>query len=185
MFSNVANFFRFSFAAINALPVTACGHAAIVHPPSTLKCNAMADDDGVFRAYATDKTDKKPDEMRMNASLLIRDAAMLTQPGSSGAYILLAHAIELLLKAYLHKMGKSLSDLQRQYSHHIDKLLRDAKAQGLVVSDAETDNYSDRLAAAIDKAALRYDFSFANLPMTERLVRCAKSLERDVNATLT
>jgi len=142
------------------------------------------DTDGVTRVFATDKRDKKPVEMCTNAILLNQDCKRLTKSLSSGPYILLAHAIELLLKAYLHKQGESLDDLRKSYGHDLVELLKDARGRGLTVSDPEADNFIYRLNTALEKAALRYEFYFSDLPMVDRLAKFSETLAKDVKQTL-
>jgi hypothetical protein len=132
---------------------------------------------------AAGEKDLKPAEMCANAILLIRDCKRLDKVESSGAYILLSHAIELLLKAYLHKQGGALDGLPKKYRHGMVELLNEARAKGLGVSDQEADSFISRLDLALDRASLRYEFYFQDLPGVDRLLKFSDALANDVNRT--
>jgi hypothetical protein len=143
--------------------------------------NEMTDDSGITRIFISDGSPKaKALEMYTNAGLFISDADRLLMLPSAGPYVLLAHAIELLLKAYLHSTGIPLDDLRKRFSHKLDELQAETERVGLVISDPDANDLTTRLAVSLEKAALRYDFNFQNLPMHGRLIAFARSLQSDV-----
>lgn len=141
----------------------------------------MADDSGITRVFISDGSpNAKALEMYTNAGLFIGDAEPLIMRPSAGPYVLLAHAIELLLKAYLHGTGVPLEDLRKKFSHKLDGLLAETQKVGLAISDPEAVTLVGRLAVALEKAALRYEFDFQNLPMHDRLITLARNIQADV-----
>src|SRR5262245_52004010 len=61
-------------------------------------------------------------------------------PDLTGEYILVFHAVELGLKAFLIRQGVAEEDLRRPpYGHDLVKLYEDAKARGLSLQSPEAD----------------------------------------------
>src|ERR1700676_1152124 len=99
-------------------------------------------------------------EWKTHAGIILRDVELIQQNlYSSGPYILLAHAIELLLKAYLKGVAAlKPGPKEEDHGHDIDRLLDEAKKAGLILSDHDTEELVHRLARAIKGARLRYVF---------------------------
>jgi hypothetical protein len=127
-----------------------------------------------------------PLEMKTNASLLLNDVELIQQNmHSSGPYILVAHAIELMLKAYVKGVtAQNRTRKPENVSHDIALALKEAKKAGLVCSDPNTGEVVERLAKAVKDANLRYRFSFQDMydPMT--CLRVARALQKDIRAVV-
>lgn len=139
----------------------------------------------VTRAIITDDTPMGLSlEFKTHAVVLLNDVEQIQgNMHSSGPYILLAHAIELLLKAYLKGVvALKPRPKKKDLGHDIDRLLEEAKAEGLKLSDADTDEFVRRLAMAIKDAQLRYVFAFADLPPPMDGLRVARALAADVSS---
>jgi hypothetical protein len=122
-------------------------------------------------------------EFKTHANVILNDVALIQQNmHSSGPHILLAHAIELLLKGYL-KGAVALKPRPKEedHGHDIDRLLEEAKKEGLKLSDPDTDELVMRLAAAIKDAQLRYAFPFQDLPPPMDGLRVARALSNDIS----
>ncbi|MBR1171208.1 hypothetical protein [Bradyrhizobium liaoningense] len=124
-------------------------------------------------------------EWKTHATILLNDVALIEQNmHSSGPHILLAHAIELMLKGYI-KAADALKPRRKahkeNYGHHISGLLAEAKSKGLTLSDADTEEYVDRLGKAIKDAQLRYSFPFYDLPTPMEGLRVARALMNDIS----
>jgi hypothetical protein len=146
----------------------------------------MALTTSVTRAIIIDNTPMGlPLEFKTHANIILNDVALIQQNmHSSGPHILLAHAIELLLKGYLKGVEamkpRGKAD-EEDYGHDINRLLEDAKAAGLNLSDPDTDELVQRLAAAIKDAQLRYRFPFEELPPPMDGLRIARALSQDIS----
>jgi hypothetical protein len=84
----------------------------------------------VTRDIITDNTPMAiPLEMKTNASLLLNDVELIQENmHSSGPYILVAHAIELMLKAYVKGVAaQNRTGKPKNVSHDIALALKDAK----------------------------------------------------------
>jgi hypothetical protein len=139
---------------------------------------------GVTREIVTDNSPMALSiEWKTHANIILRDVELIQQNlHSSGPHILLAHAIELLLKAYLKgaaavKPGPKEED----YGHDIDRLLDQAKKAGLTPSDPDTEELVQRLARAIKEARLRYVFPFHDLPAPMDGLRVARAISKDIS----
>ncbi len=103
---------------------------------------------------------------------------------SHGQYFLLIHAIELMLKCYLHERGVSLETLAtRAYGHDLEKLFNAAVDKGLVASNGHTVPILVRLNKYTKKARIRYDMSFL-LPLISDVEAVARSLFEDTEPRL-
>jgi hypothetical protein len=146
----------------------------------------MALTTGVTRVIVTDNGPLAESiEWKAHATVLLNDVALIQQNmHSSGPHILLAHAIELMLKGYI-KAVDALKPRRKadkeNYGHHISGLLAEAKAKGLTLSDADTEEYVDRLAKAIKDAQLRYSFPFYDLPTPMEGLRVGHALMNDIS----
>src|ERR1700680_2344684 len=85
-------------------------------------------------------------EWKTHAGIILRDVELIQQNVySSGPHILLAHAIELLLKAYLKGVAAMKpSPKEEDYGHDIDRLLDQAKNAGLTLSDSDAEELVQR-----------------------------------------
>jgi hypothetical protein len=124
-------------------------------------------------------------EWKTHANVLLNDvAAIQGHMHSSGPHILLAHAIELMLKGYIKAVDalKPRRKVDKEnFGHQIDGMLAEAKAKGLTLSDPDTDEYIDRLAKAIKGAQLRYAFPFYDLPTPREGLRVARAVMSDIS----
>lgn len=102
--------------------------------------------------------------------------------GGAPVYVLYAHAIEMVLKSFLLRMGKSKTQLKK-ISHDLNKLLTEAKGLGLSVSDPDTDNIVSRINEALKNAALRYEFPHS-MPLVGDVEDVAKALLKDTQPPL-
>jgi hypothetical protein len=145
----------------------------------------MALTTGVTRAIATDGSPMALSiEWKTHADILLRDVERIQHNFfSSGPYILLAHAIELLLKAYLKGVAAlKPGPKEEDCGHDIDRLLAQAEKVGLTLSDPDTEELVQRLARAIEDAQLRYVFPFRDLPPPMDGLRVARAISRDVGS---
>lgn len=122
-------------------------------------------------------------ESRTHANIILRDVELIQQNlHSSGPHILLAHAIELLLKAYLKGVAAMKPGPREEgLGHDIDRLLDQAKKAGLTLSDPDTEELVQRLARAIKDARLRYVFTFHDLPPPMDGLRVARAINKDIS----
>lgn len=144
----------------------------------------MALTTGVTRAIVTDNSPMAISiEWKTHANVILGDVELIQHNlHSSGPHILLAHAIELLLKAYLKGVAAlKPAPKEEDYGHDIDRLLDQAKKAGLTLSDPDTDELVQRLARAIKDARLRYVFSFHDLPPPTEGLRVARAIREDIN----
>jgi hypothetical protein len=144
----------------------------------------MALTTGVTRVIVTDNTPMSlPLEFKAHAVILLNDVERIQgHMHSSGPHILLVHAIELLLKAYLKGVfALKPRPKKEDLGHDIDRLLDEAKAEGLTLSETDTDELVQRLAAAITDAQLRYVFPFEDLPPPMDGLRVARALAKDIS----
>jgi hypothetical protein len=141
----------------------------------------------VTRTIITDDSPMAPAiEFKTHANILLHDVELIQQNlDSSGPYILLAHAIELLLKAYIKGVAALRpSPKEKDRGHDIDRLLDEARKAGLTPSDPDTDDLARRLAGAIRDARLRYVFRFENLPPPMDGLRVARAISNDISAVV-
>lgn len=144
----------------------------------------MALTTGVTRAIVTDDSPMAISiEWKAHADIILRDVELIQQNlHSSGPHILLAHAIELLLKAYLKGIAAlKPGPKEEDNGHDIDRLLDQAKKAGLTLSDPDTEELVQRLARAIEDARLRYVFPFQNLPPPTDGLRVARAISNDIS----
>jgi hypothetical protein len=122
-------------------------------------------------------------EWKLHANILLGDVERIQDhKHSSGPHILLAHAIELLLKAYLKGVASQKpSPKEEDHGHDIDRLLDEAKKAGLTLSDPDTEQLVQRLAHAIRDARLRYVLDFHDLPPPMDGLRIARAISKDVS----
>jgi hypothetical protein len=88
-------------------------------------------------------------------------------PHSIGQYILTAHALELVLKAFLAKSGLSNKKLRKEpFGHNLVKLYAEARKRGLSISvnGAET---NIQCMGEYHSVPLRYEFRTRELPPCE------------------
>lgn len=76
-------------------------------------------------------------------------------PPSWPRYLLLSHAVELALKAYLTWRGVAEVTLIKDYGHKLSKLIKDATDQGLTI-DAKAREWLDLLDAPHHQMRHRY-----------------------------
>ena len=144
----------------------------------------MALTTGVTRTIVTDDSPMaKSIEFKMHADIILRDVELIQQNlYSSGPHILLAHAIELMLKAYLKGVAAlKPGPKEEDEGHDIDRLLDQAKKAGLTLSDPDTEELVQRLARAIKEARLRYVFPFQDLPPPMDGLRVARAISNDIS----
>jgi hypothetical protein len=144
----------------------------------------MALTTGTTRAIVTDDSPMAISiEWKTHADVILRDVELIQHNlHSSGPHILLAHAIELLLKAYLKGVAAiKPGPKEENYRHEIDGLLDQAKKAGLTLSDPDTEELVQRLAEAIKDAQLRYVFAFHGLPPPIDGLRVARAISKDIS----
>lgn len=118
-------------------------------------------------------------EAQVSASIFLNSALSLDDGGAfAPQYVLLIHAIELALKGVLLSVGITEDQLRKNYGHNLQKLLREARSQGLQTSDPETDGIVARLVKGADKARIRYQFQF-DMPLIEDVRNVAQALIND------
>jgi hypothetical protein len=140
---------------------------------------------GLSRAIITDNSPMAISiEWKRNADVLLSDVALIQHNFlSSGPHILLAHAIELLLKAYLKGVAAlKPGPKEEDYGHAIDRLLDKAKKAGLTLSDPDSEELVHRLARATEDARLRYVFGFEDLPPPTVGLRVARAISKDISS---
>jgi hypothetical protein len=99
--------------------------------------------------------------------------------------LLLAHAVELYLKAFLRLKGLSVKDLKTSFGHDFRKLVEEAQARGLQFDD------EDKEVAAIltEQESIRrfryIETGFNERPSLRALSAACKSLDESVAAALT
>jgi hypothetical protein len=104
---------------------------------------------------------------------------------SPGAYILIAHALELSLKAFLAKHQISEKELRTCYGHDLDRLYNKAIEVGLhrSVSEAKKSEAKKKI-ARINKPhnenALRYDLSTRTLPSGSAVLEVIDAILHEV-----
>lgn len=80
------------------------------------------------------------------------------KPDETGEYIVLFHAIELGLKAFLLNHGVPEGDLRR-YGHDLVKLLQEAKRRGLSLAAPNADDMIEWINEwHCDEVKIRYEF---------------------------
>lgn len=141
----------------------------------------------VTRTIITDDSPMSgPIEMKANATLILNDVELIQQNmHSAGPYILVAHAIELLLKAY----SKGIAAIKKRrkpenLSHNLKNALDMAIKDGLIVSDPDTEEVVNVLSDAVEDAKLRYIFSFQDLPPASDCLRVARALRKDISVVV-
>jgi hypothetical protein len=144
----------------------------------------MALTTGVTRVHIADDSPMAISiEWKKHADVILGDVELIRHNfHSSGPHILLAHAIELLLKAYLKGIA-ALKPVRKEedHGHDIDRLLDEAKKAGLTLSDPDTEELVKRLAHAIKDAQLRYVFLFQDLPPPTDGLRVARAISKDIS----
>jgi hypothetical protein len=97
--------------------------------------------------------------LRYGASEILAVAEKTDVAMTTAGYILVFHATELALKAFLAKCGVPELDLEIKYRHDLIKLFNDALSYGLIVSSP----HAKEIIAWIDeyqqKAFIRYKFA--------------------------
>jgi hypothetical protein len=81
------------------------------------------------------------------------------KPDGTAEYMVLFHAIELGLKAFLLKNGVSKKGLSKKYRHDLIKLLQEAKRHGLSLATPNADDMIEWIHKwHSEKAKIRYEF---------------------------
>jgi hypothetical protein len=81
------------------------------------------------------------------------------KPDQTGEYIVLFHAIELGLKAFLLKHGIPEEDLRNKYGHDLVALLQEAKQHGLRLSTNMPDDMIEWINEwHCNEVKIRYEF---------------------------
>jgi hypothetical protein len=123
-------------------------------------------------------------ELHTASQMFLRDAEAFSGASAPGRLVLTAIAIELALKSFLHERGYPFEDLSRPpFGQDINRLLGEARHAGLVPSQRFTDNIVWRLNAAAEKARLRCDYAFENLPPPPDVLAVARGLWADTEPT--
>jgi hypothetical protein len=135
-----------------------------------------------FIAIAPHVANPGPIEMHVNATLFVRDGEALGDRATAGQFFLFVHGIELALKSFLHEKGVGLSEL-RHVGHRLSALLNECNMKGMVPSVADTSSILRRLDSALERAKLRYEFSF-DLPSLDDVRRVATGVLRDTKPAL-
>jgi hypothetical protein len=138
----------------------------------------------VTRMIITDDTPMSVSiEMKANATVLLNDVeAIRHHMHSAGPYILVAHAIELLLKAYSRGVVATKNIRKREnLSHNLEMALDVAVKDGLVLSDPRTEDIVKALSYAVEDAKLRYIFSFKDLPTASDCLQVGRALLNDIS----
>jgi hypothetical protein len=91
-------------------------------------------------------------------------------------YYLVGHAAELLLKSYLYKRGVTLEDLKNRYGHHIERLIKRSRLEGL--SSVVSTKHIEKLAAAYAHKRTEYRQKHElRFPPLDDLLAEAKALQ--------
>jgi hypothetical protein len=147
------------------------------------KVMLMAISSTTTRALIVDDGPLAPAQaMKLHAAILLADVEMIQQnQHSSGPYILLAHAFELLLKAYT-KGAEALKPARRKEntSHDLERALKEAQDAGLVCSHRDTEEVVKRFSDAVQDARLRYKFPFHELPTPMVCLEVGRALLTDI-----
>ena len=107
------------------------------------------------------------------ASLMVENN---TAGGFGPFYYLINHACELFLKAFLLQTGVTHEELQKYYSHNLEKLLNDAISQDLMV-DEEYKKFFDVLINSSFEHMQRYPLNGHFILGDEEYVDNKKLLE--------
>jgi hypothetical protein len=99
---------------------------------------------------------------------------------SPGAYILIAHALELSLKAFLAKHQLSEKELRSRYGHDLDCLYNKAIEVGLHLSVPNPKKTIARVNKYHSENALRYDLSTRTLPAGSAVLEVIDAILREV-----
>ncbi len=118
---------------------------------------------------------------KYGAAECLHSAGLLEQRFSdlTGEYILIFHAIELGLKAYLHWKDVGEKELRsRKYGHDLKVLWAEAKRRGLQITIEDADGLIDWINEwHNDDAKIRYDFTQTrHLPACGRLFPLASAI---------
>jgi HEPN domain-containing protein len=116
--------------------------------------------------------------------VLLHDArAKVTHPDAP-VTLLLAHAIELYLKAFLRLRGVGIDEVKNSFGHDFKKLVDEASSRGLSLVEADMD-----IAAILtEKESIRrsryIETGYYQRPGLAALSRTCRGLDQSVSATL-
>jgi HEPN domain-containing protein len=118
------------------------------------------------------------------SGVLLHDArAKVTHPDAP-VTLLLAHAIELYLKAFLRLRGVGIDEVKNSFGHDFKKLVDEASSRGLSLVEADMD-----IAAILtEKESIRgsryIETGYYQRPGLAALSRTCRGLDQSVSATL-
>jgi hypothetical protein len=109
---------------------------------------------------------------RLGAAEILIDARGVRMPDLTGQYILVFHAAELSLKAFLAKKGMTAQDLKRRpFGHDLGELYKEAKKHGLALTSSDAEGYLDAMNQNHRDGTIRYEFAETRtLPMCDLLI---------------
>jgi HEPN domain-containing protein len=118
------------------------------------------------------------------SGVLLHEArAKVTHPDAP-VTLLLAHAIELYLKAFLRLRGVGIEEVKNSFGHDFKKLAEEASSRGLSLGEEEID-----IAAILtEKESIRrsryIETGYYQRPGLAALSRTCRGLDQSVSATL-
>jgi HEPN domain-containing protein len=98
--------------------------------------------------------------------------------------LLLAHAIELYLKAFLRLRGLSVGEVKSDFGHNFRKLIREASDRGLPIDEEDEDVASMLTEQETIRTSRYIETGYYQRPGLAALSRTCKSLDEAVLAAL-
>ncbi len=115
--------------------------------------------------------------------LLHRAKAKVTHPHAP-VTLLLAHAIELYLKAYLRLRGMGVDELKGRFGHDFNKLVDEASERGLSLADEDEDIASILTEQESIRQSRYIETGYFKRPTLGGLSRTCRSLDESVAAAI-